>query len=108
MLIPLSAPGHRGLIRRDLANIVTRIAHLVQATVAGAKKPPRQFAIQIAVHDERVKTWLEEPDMTIRQIWRLPDDLGHSFSERSVNRAWPFPRRVDSRKGDHNPHRAHL
>jgi len=65
---------------------VTRIALLVQATVAGGKETAAPIRDSIAVHDERIKALLKEPDMTIRQIWRLLDESGHSFSERSVNR----------------------
>ena len=40
----------------------------------------------IAVHEERIKQLLKEPDMTTKQIWRLLSEAGHSFSERCLNR----------------------
>ena len=50
--------------------------------------PANEGAVQqaLAVYDENIKTWLSEPDMTAKQIWRLINELGNSFSYTSVKR----------------------
>jgi len=62
------------------------IALSVQAIVAGNRAPAAPVQDEIALHDERIRQLLEEPDITARQIWRLLTESGFCFSERSVNR----------------------
>jgi len=40
----------------------------------------------IARHDETIKSWLEEPDMTAKQITRLLAEQGEVFSYTSIKR----------------------
>lgn len=40
----------------------------------------------IAAYEENIKSWLSEPDMTAKQICRLLNELGNSFSYTSVKR----------------------
>lgn len=49
----------------------------------GSESPARQ---QIAALDEQIVALLGQPDMTIRQMWRLFQEQGHSFSESSLKR----------------------
>ena len=76
-----------GLTPESSAGDVATFALSVQAKVSGVDRVSAAPAIQsIAVHEERIKELLKEPDMTARQIWRLLAEAGHSFSERSLNR----------------------
>lgn len=65
---------------------VAAIAQSVQAAVAGGRLFVAPARESIAVHEERIKQLLAEPDMTARQIWRLLAESGLRFSERSINR----------------------
>ena len=40
----------------------------------------------IAQHERTIQSWLSEPDMTAKQIWRLLKELGNTFSYTSVKR----------------------
>ena len=40
----------------------------------------------IACHEETIKSWLDEPDMTAKQIKRLLDDQGEVYSYSSIKR----------------------
>jgi transposase len=46
--------------------------------------PPRQRLL--APYDEQIRAWLKEPDMTVKQIWRLLGEQGISLSYPSVKR----------------------
>ena len=62
----------------------------VMAAVAKAAKPSSFVAgvVQevIALHKEQICTWLDEPDMTAKQIWRLLTEQGYPFSYSSLKR----------------------
>ena len=75
-----------GLTAMSSPEDVAAIALAVQAKVAGKRTSAAPALEAIAVHDERIRQLLGEPDMTDRQIWRLLAEAGHSFSERSINR----------------------
>ncbi len=49
-----------------------------------AETPPRQRLLE--PHDEQIRTWLAEPDMTLKQIWRLLGERGLTLSYASVKR----------------------
>lgn len=74
-----------GLTAESSPDEVTALALAVTAKVSGAKAAAPALAA-IAVHEEQIKTWLQERDMTAKQIWRLLSESGHCFSERSINR----------------------
>lgn len=75
-----------GLTTENSPDEVATIAISVQAKVSGCRVGAAPALQSIAVHDERIKELLKEPDMTARQIWRLLSEAGHCFSERSINR----------------------
>jgi transposase len=62
----------------------------VLAEVAKASTPlsPATGEVQrsIALYERNIQSWLSEPDMTAKQIWRLLKELGNIFSYTSVKR----------------------
>jgi len=65
---------------------VAAIAVSLQTRVSGSTTVSAPALTAIAVHEERIKKLLAEPNMTTKQIWRLLGEAGHRFSERSLNR----------------------
>ncbi len=81
----LSQAVASGLTAQSSPEEVTAIAQAVTTKVSGNKTTAPALTA-IAVHEERIKEWLKERDMTAKQIWRLLSESGHCFSERSINR----------------------
>lgn len=75
-----------GLTTESSPGDVAVIALSITAKVSGIKSVSAPALDAIAVHEERIKELLAEPDMTAKQIWRLLSEAGHRFSERSINR----------------------
>lgn len=75
-----------GLTLQSSPGDVAAIAVSLQTKTSGITTVSGPALTAIAVHEERIKKLLEEPDMTAKQIWRLLREAGHSFSERSLNR----------------------
>lgn len=74
-----------GLTTGSSPDEVTTIALSVAAKVSGSRSAAPVLTA-IAAHETQIKEWLQERDMTAKQIWRLLTESGHSFSERSINR----------------------
>lgn len=74
-----------GLAASSSPDEAVGIAATVAAKVSGGKSVAPVLEA-ISAHEEQIKAWLKEPDMTAKQIWRLLSESGHSFSERSINR----------------------
>jgi DNA-binding CsgD family transcriptional regulator len=74
-----------GLTACSSADEASVIAAHVSAKVSG-NKSAAPVLDAISAHEEQIKAWLEEKDMTAKQIWRLLSESGHPFSERSINR----------------------
>ena len=74
-----------GLTVQSSPEEVAVITQAVTAKVSGSKAAAPALTA-ITVHEERIKEWLQERDMTAKQIWRLLSESGHCFSERSINR----------------------
>jgi transposase len=75
-----------GLSVSSSAEEVAAIARSVQSAVAGGRIFSAPVRDAIALHEERIKKLLSEPDMTAKQVWRLLMEDGHSFSETSIKR----------------------
>jgi transposase len=75
-----------GLTKKSTPEEVAAIVLAVQAKMSGKRTSATPALEAIAVHDERIRQLLGEPDMTDRQIWRLLAESGCRFSERSINR----------------------
>ena len=60
---------------------VAAIAVSLQTRVSGSTTVSAPALTAIAVHEERIKKLLAEPNMTTKQIWRLLGEAGHRFSE---------------------------
>ena len=61
---------------------------LAKVARAATPLPPGVGEVQqsIAQYERNIQTWLSEPDMTAKQIWRLLKELGNAFSYTSVKR----------------------
>ena len=55
---------------------------------AATPLPPGVGEVQqlISQYEQTIQSWLSEPDMTAKQIWRLLKEFGHNFSYNSVKR----------------------
>lgn len=64
-------------------------AQVLAAVCAVGSKPPSQSSPaqrQLAPHQEQIRDWLQEPDMTMKQVWRLLRERGVKLSYPSVKR----------------------
>lgn len=91
----LSRPTIRKYLKVALAAGLTKSADAatlarVMEEVAKAAKPaaPQPSAVRqnLALHEENIRTWLSQPDMTAKQIRRLLAERGDVFSYTSVKR----------------------
>jgi len=66
------------------------LSESVVAAVALAAKPNTSSVSSVqevlALHKEQISTWLSEPDMTAKQIFRLLTEQGYPFSYTSIKR----------------------
>lgn len=85
----LEAAKAAGLARESGETSVA-ITENVMAAVAKAAKPATSTSgsVQevIALHKEQISNWLEEPDMTAKQICRLLTEQGYPFNYSSLKR----------------------
>src|SRR5512140_2298006 len=85
----LDAAKAAGLTRED-GEIYAVIPENVMAAVVKAAKPASSAggAVQevIALHKEQICSWLDEPDMTAKQICRLLAEQGYPFNYSSLKR----------------------
>lgn len=85
----LAAAQAAGLTREESEPTAT-IAENVMAAVAKAAKPASAAigAVQevIGLHKEQICSWLDEPDMTAKQICRLLAEQGYPFNYSSLKR----------------------
>jgi transposase len=79
-----------GGLSRNPGDPSSGIPEDVMAAVAKAAKPVSIAAgvVQevIALHKEQICTWLDEADMTAKQVWRLLTEQGYPFSYSSLKR----------------------
>lgn len=77
-------------LTRESGETATAIADEVMAAVARAAKPVPSAAggVQevIVLHKEQISAWLDEPDMTAKQICRLLSEQGYPFNYSSLKR----------------------
>ncbi len=85
----LDAAKAAGLTRED-GETPAAIAENVMAAVAKAAKPASSAvgAVQevIGLHKEQIISWLDEPNMTAKQICRLLEEQGYPFNYSSLKR----------------------
>jgi len=66
------------------------LSESVVAAVAQASKPNTSSVSSVqevlALHKEQISSWLSEPDMTAKQIFRLLTERGYPFSYTSIKR----------------------
>lgn len=74
---------HEGLTR-DADD--TRRAEVVRAMLRKAPAVASPARDELAPWSEQIRQWLEEPDMTVKQVWRLLCRKGLKASYQSVNR----------------------
>lgn len=77
-------------LTREANNTSLPVPEEVLAAVSRAAKPAISTlgSVQavIALHKEQISTWLDEPDMTAKQVCRLLTEQGYPFSYTSLKR----------------------
>lgn len=64
----------------------SRVLADLKAAEGSASAQPSPTHQQLAPYQEQMRTWLAEPDMTMKQIWRLLKERGLTLSYASVKR----------------------
>lgn len=65
-----------------ITDVLTEVARAATPLSSAAGEVQKS----IAQYESNIQSWLSEPDMTAKQIWRLLKELGNTFSYTSVKR----------------------
>jgi transposase len=75
-----------GLTREADSAATATALEAINNVLNPSSTPEGEVQQAIAAYEENIKSWLDEPDMTAKQICRLLNELGNSFSYTSVKR----------------------